>query len=222
MRLLSHQEICRSRCNFLAQYLYSCCQNIRVRCSHQRYLSYFTNLPIDCVCRSENDGLSHKYNISSSISVSWSVSKNAANSGQFDTCTHVHIHTHTYTHTHTHAHTNARTNTGTQGVRGFVSIVSEILWVVCPSRYQQCSPSLSPRWFACIHNTPCITPCIFPTQAHPIKTSRCPCACLFVFCICSMYAASIVDSASCIFLPQYHACHVLRVGRAQEISLSHG
>ena len=112
MRLHSHQEICRSRCDFLEQYLYSCCQNIRVRCPHQRYLSSFTNLPIDCVCRSENDGLSHKYNISSSISVSRSVSKNAANSGQFDTrCgTHVHIHTHTYTHTHTHARTHTHTH----------------------------------------------------------------------------------------------------------------
>jgi len=49
MRFHFDQEGCCPCCNSLSWYLNGCCQNISVRCPHQRCLSTFTNPPIDCL-----------------------------------------------------------------------------------------------------------------------------------------------------------------------------
>jgi len=81
MRFHFNQEGCCPCCNCLSWYLDGCCQNIHITCPHQRCLSTFTNLPIDCL---QQYWFSHKYSNSSSTSESRSAGKNDSNSGWFD------------------------------------------------------------------------------------------------------------------------------------------
>ena len=75
------KENCCSHCNPLSQNLDGCAQNIRVRRPHQ---CWFSTWQIHLLTAFNNDWFSNKYSIGSSISVSRSASKNAANSCWID------------------------------------------------------------------------------------------------------------------------------------------